>query len=96
MEILAILGAAALLFFVFVLPKLGNVNFWKIAAKYPEESWAFFSNHPDWFIGSPPPSGDYCGPYKALNPQTQTFVNVYCTNLEVAEQSQKEFMKKYS
>ena len=95
MEFLAILVIGAIVFFVFIAPKFGNIEFWKIASKYPEESWAFFNNHPDWFIESPPPFDGYCGPYKALNPRSQTYVNVYCRNLDIAEQSQKEFMSKF-
>ena len=95
MEIFGVLVVGAIIFFVFILPRFGNADFWKLAAKHPDESWEFFNNHPDWFVGSPPTISDYCGPYKALNPHTQTFVNVYCRNLYVAEQSQKEFISKH-
>jgi hypothetical protein len=94
MEIFLIILVVLLIYFFFIAPKIGNIGFWKLAAKHPEESWKFFNEHPDWFIGSPPKSGS-CGPYKALNPYTQTFVNVYCTNLEIAEKSQREFIDRY-
>jgi hypothetical protein len=96
MEIFVIVAIAFLIYFFFIAPKIGNINFWKFAAKNPEESWKFFNEHPDWFIGSPPNSPNYCGPYKALNPYTQTFVNIYCTSLEIAQKTQNEFIKKFN
>ena len=92
MEILVFIAVAFLIYFFFIAPKFGNINFWKLVAKKPIEGWKFFNEHPDWFIGQPPEDTNYCGPYKALNPLTQTFVNVYCKNLDAAEKSQKEFI----
>lgn len=95
METIAIVVALVLVYFFFIAPRMGNSSFWKLVEKNPYESWLFFDEHPDWFVGSPPQISGYCGPYKVLNPFNQTRVNVYCTNLSIADKSQKEFIEKY-
>ena len=65
------------IYYVFI-NEYGNLDFWKIVAKFPNEAWDFFSQNEDWFVGSPPNTKGYQGPFMLENPSEQKWVKVYC------------------
>lgn len=90
--LIAILGG---IYYLSIL-KHGKLDFWKLAAKHPQEAWDFFSNNESWYIGSPPKTSGYIGPYMIENPYTHEWVKVYCIDTNTALKTQDNFIKKFN
>jgi hypothetical protein len=76
MEWLLGIVVLAILFYFFVMKKRGNLDFWKIAAKYPDSAYQLFKDEDCWLIfedkslarNHNAPPGEWDGPFKLSIP----------------------------
>ena len=71
----------------------GDLGFWQVVLRHPEQAWAFFHSHPSWFVDHKPSGVQLIGPYKVINPRTGGISHVWCV-AENLQQSQQDFMAK--
>ncbi len=103
MEIILLIALAGVVFWFFIM-KTGNIDFWKLAQKHPEEAYSFFVNNNNFIVfdhkpvdgfGSSLPPGDWDGPFKLRVPSKDMTVTIYGKSPEYVE-SQNEFTRLYS
>lgn len=85
--------AAALYWFFILRP--GNISFWKLAAKHPNEAYHHFLDGDCWFIDEVPTDinkDDVVGPFKIIIPELGRSISIYGLADKV-EESQEEFLK---
>lgn len=77
MEWLLGIVVLAVLYYFFVMKKHGNLDFWKIAAKYPDSAYHLFKAEDCWLIFEDKslarnrnnfPPGEWDGPFKLSVP----------------------------
>lgn len=76
----------AFLFYKFVLAKSGNLNFWKIVARHPDEFYLFIKDNPSFFVfegessarlRAKLPSGEWEGPFKLAVPSRNIVITFF-------------------
>ena len=73
----------------------GNLSFWKVAAKHPDQAYQFFKDEECWFIDDVPAdieSSQITGPFKLFVPSIDSFVAVYALADEI-ERSEEKFLQ---
>ncbi|SMN12569.1 hypothetical protein SPBRAN_2008 [uncultured Candidatus Thioglobus sp.] len=77
--------------------KMGNLTFWKLAAKLPDEAINWVSNDPAWVIitqDQQKPTDEFDGPFYLAVPSLGKTIKLYA-HYEKLEESQKRFINKY-
>lgn len=101
--ILLVIVIGALAYYLF-LKKQGNLDFWKLVAKFPDDAYDFFEGEECWvtFIEQSEggyqnalPPGDWDGPFRAAVPKISRVINVF-GRVPDYHDSQKIFMRKFS
>lgn len=88
---IAILAAIAVFF-----GKLGELSFWKLASKLPEEAFEHFSTDPTWVVGAnTSPGNEFVGPFRFHIPSLSQTVKLYAHN-DGLEVSQQKFIERYA
>ncbi|MFH1861985.1 MAG: hypothetical protein ABH878_04150 [bacterium] len=92
--------ALAVLYYFFIL-RPGRLDFWKLAAKYPDCAFDFFQQRDCWkvFLDKPEsgysnalPPGKWDGPFRLAVPQLGGKVVTIYGRIPNYEKSQQEFM----
>jgi hypothetical protein len=105
MEWLVGIVVLAILFYFFVIKKHGNLDFWKIAAKYPDAVYQLFKDEDCWLIFEDKslarnhddfPPGEWDGPFKLSVPMLGSKVITVYGKVPEYVQSQQRFMTKQS
>ena len=103
MEILLLAAFAGLIFW-FVFMKKGNIDFWKIASRYPEEAYSFFMENENFLVFDEKPQngyrnhlpqGNWNGPFKLYVPSKGVTVTIYGRYPGFID-AQNEFAKRYA
>lgn len=100
MEILIFLGIGVIVFVVYSIMN-GNLSFWKIAAKHPDEVFRLMLDDKDiWVVDigdgdtwEGKDQSDYSGPFRLFVPSINTFVKIYGKANQI-ESAQAEILKK--
>jgi len=90
--ITAIIAAALFWFFFF---RSGNLSFWQLAAKYPDEAYQHFLKDGCWFVGDVPADinkDDVVGPFKLIVPKLGRSIFIYGLANQI-NKSQDEFIR---
>jgi len=91
------------LFYYFFLKKSGDLDFWKLAAKFPDEAldmyekedcWIVFTEEPDGGYKNAFPEGDWDGPLTHITYNPRRMYTVF-GKIPDYHESQKRFMKQY-
>ena len=94
--IITVAIAVGIYWFFFV--RAGNLSFWQLAAKYPDEAYHHFSKEDCWFIDEIPANvdeEDVVGPFKLIVPELGRSISVYGLARQM-DDSQAEFVKQMS
>ena len=92
---------AVFLYWLFIL-RPGRLDFWRIAAKYPDDAYEHFLNHEDWkvFKSELPdnyrelvPKSDWTGPFRLWIPKLNNQVIYVFGRYPDFEKSQNKFVK---
>ena len=89
---IGILGAIAVFYI-----RMGNLSFWKLAAKLPDHAFEWFTNDPAWVIldrSQPTPGKEFVGPFLLAVPQIGQTIKLYAREDQIA-QSQLRFIERY-
>jgi len=95
--IIAIL-VAGLAYYWFVVVRLGNRQFWKLAAKNPDAALAMFTRESCWYVNQVPNDLErsrLTGPFRLFVPRAGGLIKIWGVHPEHLE-SQKEFVEKFS
>lgn len=100
MEILIFIGVAVAVYFVWSIMS-GNLSFWKVAAKYPDEVFQIMTEDElMWVIEAGEENvwenknkSDYIGPFRLFVPSLNSFVKIY-GKADQIESAQAEILKK--
>jgi hypothetical protein len=94
--VLTVIIAVAMYWF-FVL-RMGNLSFWQLAAKYPDEAYKHYLKDECWFIDEVPTNidmKDVVGPFKLIVPELGRSISVYGIADQI-DKSQDEFIRSKS
>ena len=97
MDWIITVSISAAMYWFFKLRK-GNLSFWQLAAKYPDEAYQHFLKEECWFIDEVPTSidmKDVVGPFKLIVPELGRSISVYGIANQI-DNSQDEFIKSKS
>lgn len=103
MEWLLGIVVLAVLYYFFVMKKHGNLDFWKLAAKYPDSAYQLFKGEDCWLIFEDKslarnrnnfPPGEWDGPFKLSVPTLGSKVITVYGKVPDYVQSQQKFMTK--
>jgi len=89
-----------LIYYIFILKKQGNLDFWKLAHKHQDEAYKFFKNDENWVILEEdqikPEGNNWDGPFRHRVPMLgDKLITVYGKNPEYIS-SQKIFIDSIS
>ncbi len=89
---IAALGGLALFY-----GKLGNLSFWKLAAKLPEQALEHVSNDPAWVVlhgSESAPGAGFTGPFRLPVPSLGQTLKLYAREDQI-EASQQRIIEAY-
>lgn len=100
-SIIAVVGLILFLYWFFILKK-GNLGFWKLANKHPDEAYDFFKkNAPVWLVDDEDKDyieivkkdkENWSGPFRLYVPRIGKYVKIY-GRVGKFEEEQKKFEK---
>lgn len=89
---IAILGGLALFY-----NRLGKLSFWKLAAKFPEQTLEYVSNDRAWVVllgSESPPGAGFTGPFLLPVPSLGKTLKLYAREDQI-EESQQRFIDSF-
>lgn len=96
--LLLITGAAFVVWFIFF--RKGNIGFWKLASKYPNEAYDWFMKEDCWIVIEPqsgqidkPDPNEFNGPFRLNVPKLGGKVVTIYGRFDEIEESQERFLK---